>query len=87
MARDWISPKQRVRHWLARRGFGLVSLDKSDFDPDFVKIYRRCSPFTMTSIERMYALYQATRYVVEHEVPATSWNVACGVAVVRCWPP
>jgi O-methyltransferase len=77
MARDWISAKQLTRHWLARLGFGIVSLDKSDFDPEFLEIYRRCSPFTMTSIERMYALYQATRYVVEHEVPGDV--VECGV--------
>jgi hypothetical protein len=77
MARDWISPKQQVRHLLARLGWGVVSLDKSDFDPEFLEIYRRCSPFTMTSIERMYALYQATRYVVEREVPGDV--VECGV--------
>jgi O-methyltransferase len=77
MARDWISAKQLIRHRLARLGFGVVSLDKSDFDPDFLEIYRRCSPFTMTSIERMYALYQATRYVVAREVPGDV--VECGV--------
>lgn len=31
-------------------------------------IYERCRPFTMTSIERMYALHQAVDYVAENSI-------------------
>jgi hypothetical protein len=77
MARDWVSLKQRIRGWLARSGYAIVDVSRLDFEPDFVGIYQRCSPYTMTTIERMYALYQGTRYVVENQVPGDI--VECGV--------
>src|SRR5436305_14359618 len=77
MARDWVSVKQRIRGWLARSGYAIVDVSRLDFEPEFVEIYGRCSPYTMTTIERMYALYQATRYVVENRVPGDV--VECGV--------
>ena len=36
-----------------------------DMEMDFVAIYERAQDFTMTSVERMYALYRAVRYVSE----------------------
>lgn len=46
-------------------------------DPDFAGRERRCRSFTMTSPERMYALYQACRYVLQSNVPGDF--VECGV--------
>lgn len=34
-----------------------------DMEPEFHTVYERCAPFTMTPVERMYALWQAVRYV------------------------
>jgi O-methyltransferase len=48
-----------------------------DLEPEFLELYERCREYTMTSIERMYALYTATRYVVESAVPGDF--VECGV--------
>lgn len=44
---------------------------------DFLSIYSKCKPYTMTSIERMYALYSATRYLIDAGVKGSF--VECGV--------
>ena len=41
----------------------------SDFDPDFLPILRRCQPATMTSVERVYALYKAVEYLSVAMIP------------------
>ena len=48
-----------------------------DFELDFHEIYARCKPFTMTSPERMYALYKAVQYVLRAGVAGDF--VECGV--------
>jgi hypothetical protein len=48
-----------------------------DLEPEFIELYERCREQTMTSIERMYALYTATRYVIENEIPGAF--AECGV--------
>jgi O-methyltransferase len=48
-----------------------------DFEPEFLRLHESCRDATMTSIERMYALYQAVDYLVEREVPGDL--VECGV--------
>lgn len=48
-----------------------------DMEMDFVAIYERTQDFTMTSVERMYALYRAVRYVSESAIPGAF--VECGV--------
>jgi O-methyltransferase len=35
-----------------------------DTDPRFYDIYEKCRPFTMTSVERLYALYKSVEYIV-----------------------
>ena len=44
---------------------------------EFLELYRQCQPYTMTSIERMYALYKAVEYVVQNKIPGDF--VECGV--------
>lgn len=48
-----------------------------DFEPEFLELQELCRESTMTSPERMYALYSATRYIVENELPGDF--VECGV--------
>ena len=43
----------------------------------FYALYARVRPFTMTSIERLYALYEAVRYVIAADIPGDI--VECGV--------
>jgi O-methyltransferase len=46
-------------------------------DPEFLELHARCAAYTMTSLERMYALYEAVRHVVRAGVPGDF--VECGV--------
>ena len=48
-----------------------------DIEPEFKEIYELAKPYTMTSLERMYGLYQAVRYLVSAEIPGDF--VECGV--------
>lgn len=48
-----------------------------DLEPAFVPIYEQAKPYTLTSLERMYAVYQAVEHVVRAGIPG-DW-VECGV--------
>ena len=48
-----------------------------DLDAAFGDIYRRCSPFTMTSMERMYALFASVDYLDRASLQGDF--VECGV--------
>jgi len=54
-----------------------VSLGDVYSEREFMEIYRRCRPFTMTSIERVFALWQAVRYIEARRIPGAF--VECGV--------
>jgi hypothetical protein len=51
--------------------------DTKDMEPEFNGPYEVCREFTMTSRERMYALWQAIRYIVANGIPGDI--VECGV--------
>jgi hypothetical protein len=56
----------------------LIEIDPiTDGDERFMAIYAQCKSFTMTSKERMYALYKAVEYVVKAKMPGDF--VECGV--------
>jgi O-methyltransferase len=55
----------------------LLKPMRVDLEEEFLGEYLRCAPFTMTSIERMYALYSSVRYIVNCDVPGAI--VECGV--------
>ena len=66
------------------RPFGYeVVRPRKKIDPDilsdeaFMKILAVCQPYTMTSVERMYGLYQSVKYIVERDIPGDI--VECGV--------
>ena len=46
-------------------------------DGEFMRLYLQCKPYTMTSIERMYCLYQSLNYIIENKIPGDC--VECGV--------
>jgi O-methyltransferase len=82
-----MSPALRriIDRGLAKRGLRIEPLPRPDalgashpdLEPAFAEAYAPCAPFTMTSVERMYALWQAVRHVsltgVEGDI------VECGV--------
>ncbi|MEU4689029.1 TylF/MycF/NovP-related O-methyltransferase [Actinoplanes sp. NPDC023714] len=49
----------------------------ADYDELAVPILRAAHPYSMTRKEKRYALYLATRYIVDHEIPGAV--VECGV--------
>jgi len=48
-----------------------------DMEPAFTSLFADCHRYTMTSPERMYALYKAVEYLVRNRVPGDI--VECGV--------
>ena len=63
---------------LRRANFELIVRGPEDvWEAEFAAFYASCEPYTMTSKERMYALYQATHHIVRAEVPGDI--VECGV--------
>ncbi len=46
-------------------------------DSVFMEIYESCKPFTMVSVEKSYALYLATKYIIDNKIPGDF--VECGV--------
>jgi O-methyltransferase len=48
-----------------------------DLESSFLDLYERCRKDTMTSVERMYALWSALRYIMQNRYPGDI--VECGV--------
>ena len=46
-------------------------------EEEFRELYYFCKPYTMTSVERMYALYQSVKYIIENNIPGDF--IECGV--------
>jgi hypothetical protein len=77
--------KRAITEVLSRSGYEIarrvppdrIEQSHPDLGPDFARLYRQCEPYTMTSVERMYALYEAVRYVVAAGVEGDV--VECGV--------
>jgi O-methyltransferase len=66
-----------ARAFARRRGWVRIAWPGTGFDPEFEPTYTRCRPYTMTSAERMYALWQAIGYIATREIPGAF--VECGV--------
>ncbi len=63
-------------------GYKIIKIeDSKDFiinnDNEFNEIYEKCKDYTMTSKERMYALYKAVKYIVNAKISGDF--VECGV--------
>ena len=74
MFSTWIVRLLKQRGIEVRR---IVDAPPSDMEADFLSIYAQAKPYTMTSIERSYALYKSIEYVVRRGVPGDV--VECGV--------
>ena len=46
-------------------------------DEEFWEIYSLCEPYTMTSVERMYALFTSVEYILSNNIEGDF--VECGV--------
>ena len=48
-----------------------------DKDEEFKELYEFCRPFTMTSRVRLFTLYEATKYIIQNNIPGDF--IECGV--------
>jgi O-methyltransferase len=71
--------KDAVRKITRRLGYDVVRYHPAepDFAPWELDIIRQVRSYTMTSVERLYALIQAAAYVITNEIPGDF--VECGV--------
>jgi O-methyltransferase len=70
--------RARINRWLARANFELIVRPPGEiWEPEFEWLISRCEPYTMTSRARLYSMLQATRYVVQAQIPGDI--VECGV--------
>ena len=67
----------RITPSLLRRARHHVPARIDDLPGEFHIVRERAAPFTMTSVERMYALYEATRHLVRSGIGGDF--VECGV--------
>jgi O-methyltransferase len=65
------------------RLFGYDVIKKQSYDPVidedllFINLYKQCKPYTMTSKERMYALYKSVEFIINKDIKGDF--VECGV--------
>ena len=77
--------RKAAQRTLSRWGYEVVrspgarslSATHPDLEDEFAPLLARCEPFTMTSVERMYGLWQAVRHVSRAGVSGDV--VECGV--------
>lgn len=69
--------KATVKRLIRRLGFEKTRRLHPDLDQESIDIIDRVRPYTMTSLERGFALIQAVKYVVRADVPGSI--VECGV--------
>jgi len=64
-------------HLAANQSNQLILAHDIIADASFMKLYNQCKPYTMTSIERMYSLYQSLNYIFQNHIDGDF--VECGV--------
>lgn len=74
--------KKLIKWVLNKLGYKVTLIEKEnpyppDLDKDFLNLYEKCKPYTMTSIERMYSLYKAVEYIAINHIEGDM--VECGV--------
>lgn len=64
---------------LREKGWGVIPPDQFhiDIEPEFLELWEEVRPFTMTYLERGYALYKSVEYICKHTIPGDL--VECGV--------
>ena len=68
---------RRILHWSNSYLYRDAQEYPFDMDRAFLRIFTRTKPYTMTSLERMYAMYKATEHVSKSHIPGDI--VECGV--------
>jgi hypothetical protein len=73
-----VTEKEMIRI-LERKGYGIIPPDqfRIDMEDDFKTIWADVREYTMTSVERGYALYKAVHYIIENDISGDF--VECGV--------
>jgi O-methyltransferase len=72
--------KEALRRSFRQLGYEVRRVEGEippDLPPAFAGLVHRCRPFTMTSVERLWALHEAVRYVVANGLEGDF--VECGV--------
>ena len=71
--------KRKLKRWLLDRYFRWEALaaEREDIEADFWPLHDACKPFTLTSAERLYALYKTVEYLTRQQIPGDF--VECGV--------
>ncbi len=76
--------RQLIRRFLQSRGYDIVKTNQYvkegipvDMEPEFATLHTRCKAYTMTSVERQYAVFKAVEYIVKNNIKGDL--VECGV--------
>jgi len=70
--------RDRIRKLLNALGYDIVrNCFPLDMEKQFQTFYQECKDYTVTSVERMYALYKATQYIAMSNISGDI--VECGV--------
>lgn len=68
-----------IRRSVGILGYSIIPLPERNkmIEKEFGQVYQKCRNYTMTSVERMYALYTSVGYIVDNDIPGDL--VECGV--------
>lgn len=69
--------KKLLKTFLNRFGYDLNKISSGKEYDEFADLYNECKTYTMTGVERMYALYKAVEYIVHNNIPGDF--IECGV--------
>ena len=73
--------KNIIKKLMKLFGYKIIKINKVgypiDYNNDFISKFEAIEPFTMTSIERIYALKSAVNYIVKNKISGSF--VECGV--------
>ncbi len=77
--------KKIILSAIEKAGFRLIKRGQllygdpvpNELEKEFLDLYQQCKPYTMTSVERLYAAHQATKYVAVNQIEGAI--VECGV--------
>jgi O-methyltransferase len=72
--------KNLIKKLISNTGYEIRKKTLESFDEyekEFLDIYKECKPYTMTTIEPMYALYKSVEYIIKNHIPGDF--IECGV--------
>ncbi len=73
--------KKTIKRMFNKLGYNISKIKKNpypiDYNDEFIKEYQKIKPYTMTSIERVFALKSAVKYTVDNNIEGS--YVECGV--------